>query len=465
MAETRESGDALRIPPHDLQAEMGVLGSMLLSTDAIHLAREALTQDSFYKLAHQEVFAAVLELSDKHNAVDLVLLRNELQRRQRLEKAGGTEYLIELCEAVPTSANAEHYISIVHEHAVRRHLIATASEIQKRAYHQPENVADLLDRAEAQILAVRDRKGGSEARDVQSVLDNVLEQLELAHQHPGQITGLPSGYYDLDDLTGGFRAGEFVVLAARPSQGKTTLALNMLHNVCFVQRRPAALFSMEMPAEQIVSNFLCMHNRLDTKRFRSGNLEDREWTRLQESIDDLVGVPLYIDDTPALRLLDFRARARRLVQRHEVELIVIDYMQLMRTDRQLENRAVEVGLISAGLKALARECEVPVLAIAQLSRRVEQENRHPRMSDLRESGSIEQDADAILLLHRPTDPMAQGEGGENDGISVPAAGGADGTLADVLLAKQRNGPTGVAHMVFIGPYLRFESRASHAGAP
>jgi replicative DNA helicase len=238
----------------------------------------------------------------------------------------------------------------------------------------------------------------------------------------------------------------------------------MLLNICDVQRRPAALFSMEMPAEQIVSNMLCMKNRLDTRRFRSGNLEEREWARLEKSLEEMQDVPLYIDDTPALRVLDFRARARRLVRRYGVEFIVVDYLQLMRAERQTENRAVEVGLISSGIKALAREAEVPVMAIAQLSRRVEQENRYPRMSDLRESGAIEQDADAILLLHRPTDPASQadGEGGSPAGDAENLR---DGTSADLLLAKQRNGPTGMARMVFIGQYLRFEPRASQGVSP
>mgnify|MGYP006298645927 CR=1 FL=1 len=346
---------------------------------------------------------------------------------------------------------------------MRRHLISAAGEIQKNAYHLPQEVADVLDRAEADVLAVRDKKGGGEARDVKSVLLNVMDMIDEAHANQGQLTGLGTGVMDLDDLTGGFRPGQFIVLAARPSQGKTTLGLNMLLNICDVQRQPAALFSMEMPAEQIVANMLCMKNRLDTKRFRTGNLEENEWARLESSIQDMEDMPLYIDDTPALRVLDFRARARRLVRRYGVKFIVVDYLQLMRAERRTENRAVEVAMISSGIKALAREAEVPVMAIAQLNRRVEQENRYPRMSDLRESGAIEQDADAILLLHRPTDPAAQ----EEDGDGPPMGGEAprDGSLADLLLAKQRNGPTGMARLVFFGQYLRFEPRASQGVNP
>jgi len=442
---------------------MGVLGSMLLSPEAIYLARERLAAQSFYKLAHQEVFDAVVHLADVHDAVDLILLRDELEGREALDKVGGDQYLIELMEAVPTSANAEHYIEIVREHSLKRYLISAAAEIQKNAYSPGHDAAEVLDQAESRILAVRDSKGGQDARDVPSMLDGVLERLEEAHQHPGQLTGLPTGYYDLDDMMGGLRAGELIVLAARPSQGKTSLALNILHQVCFVQRRPAALFSMEMPAEQIVSNFLCIHNRLDTKRFRQGTLDETEWTRLRESIDDLVGLPLYIDDSPAQSIMGLRARARRLAKRQHVELLVVDYLQLMTAGRSLENRAVEVGLISHGLKALARELKVPLLAVAQLSRRVEQEGRRPRMSDLRESGAIEQDADAIWLLHRPSDPLENGppdEGAFGPRQEAPAPG----AEADLIVAKQRNGPTGVAEMVFIAPCLRFESRASRGGA-
>jgi len=431
---------------------MGVLGSMLLSQDAVYLAREHLSESSFYKLGHQDIFQAILHLADAQNAVDLILLRDELQKRDKLEKAGGVAYLVELMEAVPTSANVEHYIQIVRERAVRRMMIEAAADIEKRAYRDNQDVDDLLDAAETRMLAVRHSKDGGQVREINDVLQTIVERLEELHQHPGQMTGLASGYYDLDDLTGGFQPGELVVIAARPSQGKTSFALNVLHHICAVQRRPAALFSMEMPAEQIVSNFLCIHNKLNTHDFRRGTLQPRDWTRLEASLDDLVGLPLYIYDAPSMRILDLRARARRIMHYHSVELIVIDYMQLMSGNRTHENRATEVAEISQGLKALARELSVPVLAVAQLSRRVEQEQRRPRMSDLRESGAIEQDADLIMLLHRPQEPTDD----PND---------LAGTEADLIVAKQRNGPTGVVPLVFQKSYLRFESRATKSNVP
>ncbi len=430
---------------------MGVIGSMLLSQEAAYLARERLTEESFYKLAHQDIFAAIQALSDAHNTVDLILLRDELTRQDKLEKVGGQGYLVELMEAVPTSANAEYYIEIVREHAIRRHLIETSAEIQKDSYEAPQSVDDLLDRAEQNILAVRHSKESGTTKEIHDVLQTIVARLETLHQHPGQLTGVASGYYDLDDLTGGFQPGEFIVVAARPSMGKTTFTLNVLHNVCVVQRRPAALYSLEMPAEQIVSNFLCMHNRLDTHDFRRGSLSQRQWDRLEASLDELVGLPLYIDDSPSQRVLDLRARARRLHARHGIELIVVDYLQLITSNRNTENRATEVAEISAGLKALARELRVPVIAVAQLSRRVEQEQRRPRMSDLRESGAIEQDADVIIMLHRSQEVTEEDE----EGPAPPA-----GNEADLIIAKQRNGPTGVVHLVFQRKYLRFESRAS-----
>lgn len=448
-----------RTPPHDVRAEMGVLGSMFLSEDAVHLARERLSESSFYKLAHQDIFKAVLELSDAYNTVDFILLRDELSKQDKLEKVGGESYLLELMEAVPTSANAEYYIEIVREHALRRHLIQTASHIERNAYLGSQDVDDLLDEAEARVLAVRHEKDTSRSRNVQDVLQSVMQKIEERHQHETLVTGLATGFYDLDRLTSGFQPGELIVVAARPSIGKTSLALNILDNVCVHNRRAAAMYTLETSAEQIVSNFLCIHNKLDTAKFRRGALDDDEWQRLEASIDDLVGLEFYIDDSPTLRISELRARARRMVQRHQVELIVVDYLQLMTANRPHDSRAADVAQISQGLKALARELGIPVLAVAQLSRRVEQEHRTPRLSDLRESGAIEQDADVVLLMHRAVREGARqgsGEGWESpDGTQEIY-----GPEADVIIAKQRNGPTGVVRLVFRSQYLRFESRAA-----
>ncbi len=437
----------LRVPPHDLVAERGVLGSMLLSADAARIAVERLTDAAFYHLAHGDVFAAMAGLLDEHDALDLILVRDELARRERLDKVGGQGYLLELMESVPTSGNVEHYADIVRRCAVRRHVIDATAQAQRDAFDPAVDEDDLLDATEARMLAVRDVRSDA-IRDAPTVLSAVFDRLAELQQNPGGMTGLATGFYDLDDLTGGLQPGDFVVLAARPSQGKTSLALNILHNVCAVQRRPAALFSLEMPAEQIVANFVCLHCRIDTHDFRRGTLTDRQWGALESAVDELADLPLYIDDSASMRILDLRARARRVVRRYSAEIIVVDYLQLLTARASHENRATEVAAISRGLKALARELRVPVLAVAQLNRRVEQEQRRPRMSDLRESGAIEQDADLILLLHRPHEDVA---------AEPDEAAGAE---ADLIVGKHRNGPTGCVRLVFQRRYLRFASRAA-----
>ncbi len=448
--------------PHDLQAEMGVLGSMILSPDAVYLGREKLKEESFYKLAHQQIFSAILHISDAHSAVDIILLRDELKKRGSLEKIGGAGYLRELVDAVPTSANVEYYINIVSEHAVRRHLTQACVNIQKNARKDGLEVEDILDMAETEVLGVRHQKESGRVRPMDVVLHGVLERLDTLHQNPGQLTGVSYGFADLNRLTNGMHPGEFGVIAARPSVGKTTFTLNLLQHVCHVERRPAVFYSLEMSAEQIVSNLLCIHNRLDTSDFRRGSLNDTQWSDLEQSLDDLAGLPLFIDDTPALRIGDLRARARRMHQQHNIELVVVDYLQLLRPPKSRENRAVEVAEISAGLKALARELEVPVLSVAQLNRSVEKEERRPRMSDLRESGAIEQDADVIMLLHRPPQVEAEGDDfGEEEDVGDVDPSGIPAIKAEMIVAKQRNGPTGICKLNFWSRYLRFEARADH----
>jgi replicative DNA helicase len=450
-----------RALPHDLQAEMGVLGSMLLSPEAVYLARERLDIESFYKLSHQDVFKAILDLAEARNTVDLILLRDELKKRDRLEQVGGVAYLTELMEAVPTSANVEYYIEIVRDHAIRRHLIETSSRIMNASYEDGQLVDDLLDEAESKVLAVRHMKDARRVQDMPALLHQIMARLDHAHQHPGRLTGLPTGFYDIDELMSGLQTGELIVVAARPSVGKTSLALNILHHVCMVERRPAVLYSLEVHAQQIVSNLLCIHNKLDTQDFRRGTLNDTQWQDLEDSLDKLASLPLYIDDSPSLKIGELRARARRERHQHAVELIVVDYLQLVSPNRFRDSRATEVSEISAGLKALARELEVPVIAISQLSRAVEREQRRPRMSDLRESGAIEQDADVVMLLHRPEETEEEDDFGAADARKAPHS--AAGTYADVIIAKQRNGPVGTCPLVFLKRYLRFESRATPGG--
>jgi len=443
-----ESGPVPRTPPHDIHAEMGVLGSMLLSRDAVYVARERLTPECFYKLGHREIFKALLAVCDERDTVDLILLRDELKRRDILEKVGGVAYLAGLMESVPTSANAEYYSEIVREYGIRRQLIEAATAIQESSYHDGQDVGELLDQAEKNILAVRHLRELGRTANVNEVLQALVARLEQLHQAPGSLTGLPTGFYDLDQITCGFQPGEFIVVAARPSVGKTSLALNILHYVCAVERRSAVLYTLETSAQQIVSNFLCIHNRIDTQDFRRGTLQPQQWNDIESSLNELVDMPLEIDDSSSISIMELRARVRRMAHQRHVELVVVDYLQLLRPSKRHDNRAGEVAEISQGLKALARELNVPVLAVAQLNRSVDTEQRRPRMSDLRESGAIEQDADVILLLHRPE---RLGEQDESQSA---------GSLAEVIVAKQRNGPVGICRLVFLKRCLRFESQSS-----
>lgn len=450
--------EAPRALPHDVSAEMGVLGSMLLTPEALNAAREKLESDSFYKLSHQIIFDAIIELFDEHNTVDLIIVRDGLKRRGQLEKVGGISYLQELAEAPPASVNVEYYAEIVHEKAVRRNLIQTSSRIQKQCHQDTCKVEELLDDAERAILSVRHMRGGGEAREMPHLMQDVLE--DLAEREAGTRSGIPTGFSDLDRIINGFHDGEFIIIAARPSVGKTTLCLNMAHYICHVERCPAVFYSLEMGAKQLTSNILCIHNRLDTQDFRRADLDNKEWADLEMSIEDMAEMPLHVDDTPALRIGELRARARRMCQQHGVEVIFVDYLQLLRPSKARNMRSTEVSEISAGLKALARELDVPLVAVAQLNRSSAKEGRKPRMSDLRESGALEQDADVIMLLHRPDDPSEESfEKSFGDDYGGPTEGSLPGSEADLIIDKQRNGPTGVCPLVFLKRHLRFESRA------
>jgi len=450
-----------RVLPHDVQAEMGVLGSMLLSPEAVFLARERLDVSSFYKLAHQDIFDAMGHLADSHDTIDLILLRDELKRRDKLENVGGVAYLTELMEAVPTSANVEYYIEIVRDNAIRRELMAVAEGILKSARQLGRDADEVLDEAEQKMLAVRHTNEATRVHDMNSVLLDLMPRWEQLHQSPNDCTGLPTGFHDLNLITSGFQPGDLIVVAARPSVGKTSLVLNFLDYLCIneSERRPAVLYSLEMRAEQIVSNLLCIHNQIDTQDFRRGRLTEEQWDQLEESVQVFADAPLYLDDSATLSIGELRARARRMRHKSGVELIVVDYLQLVRPARSRDSRAAEVSEISAGLKALARELEIPVIAVAQLNRAVERDERLPRMSDLRESGAIEQDADVIMLLHRPDESKEGGAGAETwpqEGTDSLAP-----SPINVIVAKQRHGPTAVCPLVFMKRYLRFGSAATY----
>ncbi|MGR3318966.1 MAG: replicative DNA helicase [Candidatus Anammoxibacter sp.] len=431
--------------PVNEDAEVSVLGSMLLDNEVIDLVVQIIDKDSFYKKAHKQLFQSIIDLYDQGHAVDLVILKEELERRSILEEVGGVAYVMELEESVPMAANVEYYAKIVREKGVKRHLIATAGRIQQEAYMDSIDSDTLLDKSERAIFEITQKKYLKQSNRLYDILKGTFDRLDaLQDSKEGRLTGLSTGYSDLDNYTCGLQASELIVVAARPSMGKTSLALNILENVGVVQGKAAVLFSLEMSAQQIAQNMLCSHLKLDAHKLRKGMLHEDDWQKLTLAMGVLGEAPIFIDDTPGLSILELRAKARRLKAQSDIQLIVVDYLQLLESS-QGESRQQEISLISRSLKSLARELEVPIIAVSQLNRSVEMREEHkPRMSDLRESGSIEQDADVIILLHRDEYYNPEKNVGE----------------AELIIAKQRNGPTGTVKLTFLSYCMRFESHSS-----
>lgn len=434
-----------RTLPQSIEAEMCVLGAMILDNEVVSLVVPILNKQSFYKTAHQELFQIIIDLYDKGIPIDLVILREELKKRSLLEKIGGEGYLLELESAVPTIGNVEFYANVVREKAVKRHLIEVASNIQKQAFDESVETDHLLDASERAIFDVTQKKFGVSSTKLNEILKDTFSRIESLHDRQSRLTGLSTGFYDLDDRTCGLQPSELIIIAARPSMGKTSLALNMVEHVGIVEKKPVIVFSQEMSAQQVAQNMLCSHARIDAHKLRRGFLEDKQWSALSYGMGSLSEAPIFIDDMPGLTVLEVRAKARRLKAQYNIQMVVVDYLQLMEAPRGIENRQQEISIISRGLKSLARELSIPVIAVSQLNRSVEaREGHRPRMSDLRESGSIEQDADVIILLHR-------------DKYYDPEK---DDDTAELIIAKQRNGPTGVVKLTFLSHFMRFESLAS-----
>jgi replicative DNA helicase len=433
-----------KVPPHSLEAEMGVLGAMLLSTDAIGLCVQHLAGDCFYRPQHRAIFKALVDLYDQSKPVDLVLVRETLRQAGQLEEVGGDEYLVTLADSVPTIANAEYYAKVVKEKALLRGVIQASAENIRDAHSVGETVDKVLDRCEQRIFDIAERQIVGQAYDVRAILSQVMQTLDLQGGH--QVTGLETGFVDLDDRTRGLQPGEMIVLAARPSVGKSALALNIAEHVAVNKAQAVAFFSLEMSKEELALRLLSSRAEVNGQKLRKGMLADAEVRRIQETADYLYKAPLFIDDTPSLRVIDLRAKARRLLLRHNIKLVIVDYLQLMSGPGADESRQVEVSNISRGLKAVARELRVPVLAVAQLRRESEEHNR-PRLSDLRESGAIEQDADVVLLLHREAMRMTPGSEEQAQAMGE----------ADLIIAKQRNGPTDTLKLVWQRELTRFRS--------
>jgi replicative DNA helicase len=443
------SAFADRKPPFSLEAEVSVLGAMLLDTDAVARAIETIDDTMFYREGHRRLFRAIARMWERGEVVDVVTLTEQLKNAGDFEAVGGTAYLAQLLDAVPTTANLEYHARIVREKAVLRRLIEAATTIIQDTFEAQGEVDELLDQAEQRIFQIaqtHDRKGFVWIKEI---LWPTFEKIEQLQANNSSVTGVPTGFHDLDELTAGFQPSDLIIVAARPSMGKTAFTLNIAQHAAISARKPVAFFSLEMGKESLVQRILCAEARVDASRLRRGRLLDDEYARLATAAGYLNTAPIYIDDTPAISVLEMRAKARRLkADREDLGLIVVDYLQLMRGNGRTENRQQEVSEISRGLKALAKELDVPVVALSQLSRAVEQRpDKRPMMSDLRESGAIEQDADVIMFLYRPEyyyGPV------DKDGNSLEGR-------AEAIIGKQRNGATGTVNLMFYKEFTRFES--------
>jgi replicative DNA helicase len=443
------SGLDARVPPQALDAERSVLGAMLLSRDAIATAIQHLQEEAFYRDAHRKIWRVIVDLFDGSTPVDMVMLMEELKRRRELEAVGGVTYLTTLDQFIATPTHVEHYCKVVHEKAILRRLIEVGTEIVGEAFDGREEPSNLLDRAEQAIFAISDARLRTGFQPMRSLVLQGYSAIEEYRQRKVHVTGVPSGFYDLDEMTAGFQKADFVVIAGRPSMGKTAFAMNIADFVAVrsrtKDRAAVAVFSLEMSKEALVQRLLCSLAKVDIHKIRRGYASADEYKRLQNAAAQLHEAPIYIDDTAAISILEMRAKARRLVSETPLGLIVVDYLQLIRGPNNVENRQQEISSISRSLKALAKELQVPVLALSQLSRAVETRggNKRPMLSDLRESGAIEQDADVVLFVYRPevyeTDPSKM-----------------DGK-AEIIIAKQRNGPTGSVDLAFLRECTRFES--------
>lgn len=439
------SGEMLmdRVPPQNIEAEQAVLGAILLDSDALVTAMERVSSDDFYRGSHQRIFEAMIELAQEDEPVDLITLTARLQNKQELEEAGGVTYLSELANAVPTAANVDYYAQIVEEKSMLRRLIRTATQIVSNGYASSEDVGLMLNDAEQRILEISQRRSSSGFVSIRDVLMEVFERVEFLYSHKGGTTGIPSGFHDLDKMTSGFQRSDLIIVAARPSVGKTAFALNIAQNVGVRAKETVAIFSLEMGAAQLVQRMVCAESNVDAQRMRTGFLESDDWEKLTMAIGALSKANIYIDDSPGITVADIRAKCRRLKQEKGLGMILIDYLQLISGRGKGDNRQQEVSEISRTLKQIARELDVPVIALSQLSRGVEQrQDKRPMMSDLRESGSIEQDADIVAFLYR--DDYYDKETEKKN-------------IIEIIIAKQRNGPVGTVELAFLKNYNKFVS--------
>ncbi|WP_318506498.1 replicative DNA helicase [Bacillus sp. T3] len=439
-----------RLPPQNIEAEQAVLGAIFLEPAALIMASEILIPEDFYRSSHQKIYGVMLKLNDQGKAVDLITVTEELAAAKILEDTGGVRYLSELAGSVPTAANIEYYAKIVEEKSILRRLIRTATDIAQDGYTREDEVTALLGEAEKSILEVAQRKNAGAFHNIKDVLVRTYDNIELLNNRKGDITGIATGFSELDRMTAGFQRNDLIIVGARPSVGKTAFALNIAQNVATKTGENVAIFSLEMGAEQLVMRMLCAEGNINAQNLRTGALTDEDWGKLTMAMGSLSNAGIFIDDTPGVRIGEIRSKCRRLKQEQGLGMILIDYLQLIQGDgRSGENRQQEVSEISRSLKQLARELQVPVIALSQLSRGVEQrQDKRPMMSDIRESGSIEQDADIVAFLYR--DDYYDKES-ENKNI------------IEIIIAKQRNGPVGTVQLAFVKEYNKFVNLETRYG--
>jgi len=436
----------LKVPPNSVEAEQSLIGGLMLNKAAWDKIADVVTAEDFYRNDHRLIFMAIAQLVDEGNPCDVVTISEFLDRRSELDKAGGLEYLAALANETPGAANARAYAKIVRERSMLRSLINAGNEIAGSAFGSDGRTAtELVDEAERLVFDIAEKgtRTGSGFRSLKQILPAAVDRIDLLHQSDGDITGISTGYSEFDKLTAGLQGGELIIIAGRPSMGKTSLALNIAENAAIGGKVPTAIFSMEMPSQQLAFRMISSLGRVDQTHLRTGRFPDEDWSRINTAVQLMSDAPLFIDDSAALSPTEIRARARRLHREHGLGLIVIDYLQLMQVPGSKENRATEISEISRSLKALAKELNLPVIALSQLNRSVEQRtDKRPVMSDLRESGAIEQDADLIVFIYRE----------EVYNQDTPRKG-----IADISIAKQRNGPIGEFPLTFVGRYTKFEN--------
>jgi len=442
----KEIDQNLNLQPQSIEAELAVLGAMLSSKDAISKALQWLQSHHFYKESHSKIFLVMSDLFDKGEPIDTISVINKLKKNKQIDDVGGAYFITGLVESVPTAANVESYAKIVLEKFMLRELIRASHELSKDAYNDRQDVGEILDAAEQTIFSItQDRLRGG-FMPIDGILHETFKNLDRIASNPGSVTGVASGLIDLDEITSGFQKGDLAIIAGRPSMGKTALALSIMRNAAIDFKVPVGMFSLEMANHQLAQRLLCAEGRVDSHLVRTGKLPKNQWKNLSLAVGSLAEAEIYLDDTPAITVLELRAKARRLKAEKNLGLIIIDYLQLMQGPRNIESRQQEISNISRSLKALAKELDVPIIALSQLSRAVEQRSDHrPQLSDLRESGAIEQDADVVIFLYRS---WVYSRDEEEKG------------RAQAIVAKQRNGPIGTVNLSFIDRFARFESISS-----